>query len=387
MRIDSESLRALERPKKANVRIDRAPSIGEVKTMVIAAQSKQLSVFIHLLATTGLRLSEALRLRVENFDFNAEPPILKIISAKTNLPREVPLTAELVSKLKEIMPGEGRIFSYNRRSAYNSIKYLLSRLSLISTPKGKRGWFYEAWTSDTFSKHQVHYTEAPHITSQDLEGMRASMNPLEWEQEMEMRFLDELNAVFPYELILQCVEDYETGIRKTENHVYLGIDFGRYRDSTVITALEKSDEKLRVILIHEFQKTDFNTQIEFILRLADLLGPVSIAIDKTGMGIPIYDLLSKRLPQLEGITFTSSIKEAMIHTLVNLFSNKKITIPADATQLINQLRQFQRIGEKYSAPEDKHDDYVMSLALACYTAIKKTPHQTKIHTGFWKNTL
>lgn len=387
MRIDSESLRALERPKKANVRIDRAPSIGEVKTMVIAAQSKKLSVFIHLLATTGLRLSEALRLRVENFDFNAEPPILKIISAKTNLPREVPLTAELVSKLKEIMPGEGRIFSYNRRSAYNSIKYLLSRLSLISTPKGKRGWFYEAWTSDTFSKHQVHYTEAPHITSQDLEGMRASMNPLEWEQEMEMKFLDELNAVFPYELILQCVEDYETGIRKTENHVYLGIDFGRYRDSTVITALEKSDEKLRVILIHEFQKTDFNTQIEFILRLADLLGPVSIAIDKTGMGIPIYDLLSKRLPQLEGITFTSSIKEAMIHTLVNLFSNKKITIPADATQLINQLRQFQRIGEKYSAPEDKHDDYVMSLALACYTAIKKTPHQTKIHTGFWKNTL
>jgi len=261
------------------------------------------------------------------------------------------------------------------------------RLSLISTPKGRRGWFYEAWTSDTFSKHQVHYTEAPHITSQDLEGMRASMNPLEWEQEMEMKFLDELNAVFPYELILQCVEDYETGIRKTENPVYLGIDFGRYRDSTVITALEKSDEKLRVILIHEFQKTDFNTQIEFILRLADLLGPVSIAIDKTGMGIPIYDLLSKRLPQLEGITFTSSIKEAMIHTLVNLFSNKKITIPTDATQLINQLRQFQRIGEKYSAPEDKHDDYVMSLALACYTAIKKTPSQTKIHTGFWKNTL
>ncbi|MEM2003713.1 MAG: site-specific integrase [Nitrososphaerota archaeon] len=140
MRIDSESLRALERPKKANVRIDRAPSIGEVKTMVIAAQSKQLSVFIHLLATTGLRLSEALRLRVENFDFNAEPPILKIISAKTNLPREVPLTAELVSKLKEIMPGEGRIFSYNRRSAYNSIKYLLSRLSLRKRDASGRGY-------------------------------------------------------------------------------------------------------------------------------------------------------------------------------------------------------------------------------------------------------
>ncbi|MEM2257830.1 MAG: terminase family protein, partial [Candidatus Caldarchaeum sp.] len=152
------------------------------------------------------------------------------------------------------------------------------RLSLISTPKGRRGWFYEAWTSDTFSKHQVHYTEAPHITPQDLEGMRASMNPLEWEQEMEMKFLDELNAVFPYELILQCVEDYETGIRKTENPVYLGIDFGRYRDSTVITCLEKQEDgKLRVFFIHEFLRTDFDTQLDFILRLAGILSPAAIA--------------------------------------------------------------------------------------------------------------
>lgn len=140
VRIDSESLRALERPKKANVRIDRAPSIGEVKTMVIAAQSRQLSVFIHLLATTGLRLSEALSLKVENFDFNAEPPILKIISAKTNLPREVPLTAELASRLKEIMPSGGRVFGYNRRSAYNSIRYLLSRLNLRKKDASGRGY-------------------------------------------------------------------------------------------------------------------------------------------------------------------------------------------------------------------------------------------------------
>ncbi len=231
---------------------------------------------------------------------------------------------------------------------------------------------------------------ASHITEEDLEGMRASMSPLEWEQEMEMRFLDELNALFPYDLILSCTEDYQVKLEPRPNPVYVGVDFGRYRDSTVITALEKlEDGSMRVFFIHEFQKTDFNTQVEFIQKLAGILGPSSIAIDKTGMGIPLYDFLSKRLPQVEGITITSNLKEAMITTLHNAMQNKKLTIPSDATELINQLRIFQRkqtqTGHiKYEAPEGEHDDYVLSLALAVYTATRKPPTPAKITSGFWK---
>ena len=264
------------------------------------------------------------------------------------------------------------------------------RLSLISTPKGKRGWFYEAWTSETYSKHKVHYSMAPHITKEDLEGMRASLGPLEWEQEMEMKFLDELNALFPYDLILSCTEDYEVKLEPKPNPVYVGIDFGRYRDSTVITALERlEDGSMKVFFIHEFQKTDFNKQVEFIEKLVNVLGPTAVAIDKTGMGIPLYDFLSKRLPQVEGVTITANVKEAMIQALHNAMQNKKLIIPADATELINQLRIFQRIQTKtghikYEAPEGEHDDYVLSLALAVYSTLKKPPPKVKIISGFWR---
>ncbi len=263
------------------------------------------------------------------------------------------------------------------------------RLSLISTPKGRRGWFYEAWNSDIFSKHRVHYSDSPHLTRDDIEGMRATLSPLEWEQEMELQFLDEVNALFPYELILQCVSDYEVRLEKPENPAYIGIDFGRYRDSTVITVVEKlEDNTLKIIFIDELLRKDFNEQIKHIERLINFYGPAGVAIDKTGMGIPLHDLLVKKFPHVDGVTLTANTKEAIIKALHSAMNNRKIVIPADATQLINQLRTFQRVQTRttvrYEAPQGQHDDYVTSLALATYSAIKQPSRDVKIHTGFWK---
>lgn len=237
------------------------------------------------------------------------------------------------------------------------------RLSLISTPKGRRGWFYEAWTSESFSKHQVHYSEAPHITQQDLEGMRASLTPLEWEQEMEMKFLDEANALFPYSVILDVVDDYELELRQYAEPVYLGIDFGRYRDSTVICGVEKGVEKLKVIFLDEMVGVDFNTQLSTIARIIEILRPAMIMIDKTGMGIPLFDVMSKKWPNTIGYTFTARNKEALIRLLTSTIHNKKIILP-NHEKMINQLRQFQ------GGQQPEHDDYVIALALAVSGALR-----------------
>ena len=268
------------------------------------------------------------------------------------------------------------------------------RLSLISTPKGKRGWFYEAWSSPTFSKHKVHYSQAPHITKEDLEGMRASMTELEWAQEMEMEFLDELNALFPYEMIMSCtIQDKPypyivPGKSKIENPIYIGIDFGRYRDSTVIIALEKlEDETMRVVFIKEFLGESMVYQREYISKLIDALSPIQVLIDKTGLGIPMYDFLSQQYPNVEGVTFTASRKEAMILNLYNYMKARRLIMPADCEELIRQLRQFQRIqtpsgSVKYEAPPNAHDDYVIALALAVYAA---TQFQEKLEIEeVWK---
>jgi len=267
------------------------------------------------------------------------------------------------------------------------------RISLISTPKGKRGWFYQAYMSgknpdekgEKWSVHEIHYSRAPHITQRDLEAIRSVLSPLEWEQEMELRFLDEINAVFPYEVILACCEDYELELKPCSNPVYMGIDFGRYRDSTVICCLEKLEDELKIVFLHEMVGVDFNQQLETIEKIIKVFNPASIYIDKTGLGIPLYDLMVRKHPQTRGVTFTHSSKEAMVKTLINVIHNKKIKMPLHE-RLINQLRVFQKIEKttttSYSAPEGEHDDYVMALALAVSAALTTQPTKPAIEFGW-----
>ncbi len=265
------------------------------------------------------------------------------------------------------------------------------RVTLVSTPKGRRGWFYEAYRDavekKTWSLHRIHYSMSPHISKHDIEALRKTLSPLEWAQEMELEFLEESNAAFPYEIILSCVSDYIQTPQESSNPTYIGIDFGRYRDSTVLTAVEKTeDDKLRITLIREMQKQDFNTQISAILDLINTLNPAVVYLDKTGLGIPLYDILSKQVGNIVGVTMTSGVKEALIMTLSNVLYSRRLIIPASAEKLVNQLRAFraEHRGPKisYGAEQGEHDDYVISLALAVYAATKHADEHA-MATTFW----
>ncbi len=261
------------------------------------------------------------------------------------------------------------------------------RVTLVSTPKGKRGWFHEAWiTENTWSKHLVKLGDSPHITMHDLEELRKTMSPLEWRQEMMCEFLDEVNAFISYEKILECVEDFVPA-RVVGGRVYVGVDFGRFRDSTVIIAVVEDGERLRVCYVEELRQKPFAAQLEAINRANMVLQPAVVAVDSTGMGAPLAETLAKTIPHLQPITITSSTKQILVNNLRNNILNKKLIIPADEKTLINQLRLYQEINTghslKYEAPAGEHDDYVMALALACYAA--QTSQAQKIEASlFWR---
>ncbi|MEM4281492.1 MAG: terminase family protein [Candidatus Caldarchaeum sp.] len=248
------------------------------------------------------------------------------------------------------------------------------RIVLASTPKGKRGWFYEAWTGgEGWSKHLVSYRQSPHITEADLDGLRKVMTELEWRQEMECEFLDEVNAFIPYEKILACVEDYPLAKPAEKSRTYLGVDFGRYRDSTVIIGVALEDDgRLRVCHINELKQKSFGEQIEAVRKAAETLTPAAVAVDATGMGAPLAEDLAEKITSLVPVRLTAPVKNNLVNNLRNSLLGGKLVLPADATQLINQLRLFQQINTggtaRYEAPAGEHDDYVIALALACYAA-------------------
>jgi hypothetical protein len=58
------------------------------------------------------------------------------------------------------------------------------RLVALSTPFGRRGWFFEEWESGArWERHKITAEECPRITSEFLKEEEASLGPRWYKQE------------------------------------------------------------------------------------------------------------------------------------------------------------------------------------------------------------
>jgi hypothetical protein len=85
------------------------------------------------------------------------------------------------------------------------------RFFALSTPAGKRGWFYEAWTrGEGWERISVKGTECPRIAPSFIEEERQSFGPMRFAQEYECEFIDSETSVFSTELIeAALVNDFD----------------------------------------------------------------------------------------------------------------------------------------------------------------------------------
>jgi hypothetical protein len=80
------------------------------------------------------------------------------------------------------------------------------RLIALSTPAGKRGWFYEAWsgTGTTWKKVEVTADKCPRITKAFLEEELLVLRQLMYEQEYFCRFVEQKDQVFGEAMLNQA---------------------------------------------------------------------------------------------------------------------------------------------------------------------------------------
>jgi hypothetical protein len=75
-------------------------------------------------------------------------------------------------------------------------------LFALTTPAGKRGWFYEAWMRGIgWSRISIKSTECPRISQEFLDQEREQLGPLLFAQEYLCEFHDEVGSAFLAELI------------------------------------------------------------------------------------------------------------------------------------------------------------------------------------------
>ena len=275
---------------------------------------------------------------------------------------------------------------------WQSIVPSLSRggkITLVSTPRGKIGEFYRIWDEserklNDFSRLRIPWQRCKEPAYvENIEGMRNIMSEIQFKQEYECEFIDENISMFPYEILNPCVKENIDSIFniQTVNPIYIGIDFGALRSSTVIIIAEKIDNKWIIRPpIKEFvgkqitgdEKIDedlFKPQLNHIKDLLLKIRPTRVFVDATGYGIPLFNTLREAFGGLiQGTTFTNPLKENLIMHMRVLFENRQIDIPDNKT-LIDQLHGLEKQVTsggytRYAHSYGKFDDYVWALALA-----------------------
>jgi phage FluMu gp28-like protein len=270
-------------------------------------------------------------------------------------------------------------------------------LTLNSTPKGKRGNYYNIVEplqtvyrglgqreNTTWSYHEIPWWQCPRLIPQ-MKFLKEGMTEIDYKQEYCCEFIDESLSFFPYELIWDCqkVRGWAPVGYKTMNPIYFGIDFGKTTSETVISVIEEyAPESFRILYIEVLPGVSYDEQAETIKILFHEYNPTLIKIDASGPGgQAMKDILSQETycgNSIEGYDLTATTKEDIIIRLRRLMERKKVEIPAKdmgsiSEKLEMQLHGVQRTSTKlglhtrYSGKEEAGmDDMVWSLALAVY---------------------
>jgi len=248
------------------------------------------------------------------------------------------------------------------------------------TPKGKNLFFdlkqkaedrqdprYTNWAFFKFTSY-----DNPYLDRKEIDALVADLPAHVREQEIFAEFLEDAYGVFRN---IEACKGAELAKPSPDRQYYAGVDLAKHVDFTVITVL---DDLGNQVYWNRLNKLDWVYQKKLITEVMQEYD-ARLFIDSTGVGDPIFDDLQRSGLMIEGYKFTAQSKRALIESLMISFEQAKIKILNEQVQL-NELKNFgyemKASGISYSAPEGKHDDCVIGLALANWArenAAKITP--------------
>jgi hypothetical protein len=208
---------------------------------------------------------------------------------------------------------------------------------------------------------------------------------------------------------------------------FVGVDLGQSRDFTAIAVVERglrtgawdpvryAWRKLATLELRYLERMELGTpypevveRVVQVTRSGELYGRCHLAVDGTGVGRPVVDLLRRARPncvllpaiitsgdqETSGGGYSRIPKRDLIVQLQVLLQCGALRIAAglkDAAALVAEM-QAMRVKvtsaghEQYGAwREGTHDDLVFAVALACWAAKKVHPNPPMGEDQWWRN--
>lgn len=177
---------------------------------------------------------------------------------------------------------------------YQAVSPMLSitkgNIILLSTPAGRDSYFFHAFHDPHFINFHIRWSDCPRHTKDFIEMERTRMSKMQFQQEYEAEFVDELMQFFPSDLIDKCLKDSIPVRAFGEN--YLGVDVARMgRDDSVFYGLQRRGNILYHVTMAISSHALLTESIKQIKLLDQRYDFKRIYIDSAGVGGGVFDVL------------------------------------------------------------------------------------------------
>ncbi|WP_201746386.1 terminase large subunit domain-containing protein, partial [Veronia nyctiphanis] len=170
----------------------------------------------------------------------------------------------------------------------------------------------------------------------DLEQLKLEYNEQEYNNLLMCQFVDDAASIFTLSELQACMVDswtvwddfYPLTSKPLSNRpVWIGYDPSRTRDDAscvVVSPPMVSGGKFRVLEKHSWNNLDFDSQANRIKSLTRQYNVQHIAIDTSGIGYGVYELVRKFFPATTKITYSVEVKNRLVLKAKQLISHRRL---------------------------------------------------------------
>lgn len=181
----------------------------------------------------------------------------------------------------------------------------------------------------------------------DLEELRIQYPPDQFANLLMCNFVDDTLSVFPLAELMRCQVDarevwddfswtnFILGRRPFgDREVWVGYDPAATGDNAALVVVAPPlvpGGKFRILEKQQFTGMDFTAQAEAIRRITRLYNVTKIDIDKTGIGLAVYQLVVQFFPQARGHQYNPEVKTRLVLKAKDVISRARVEYDAGWT--------------------------------------------------------
>ncbi len=170
----------------------------------------------------------------------------------------------------------------------------------------------------------------------DINSLKLEYNDEEFKNLLMCQFIDDGDAVFKFDELQRCmVDSWEnwTDFRPFAARplgdlpVWVGYDPSRTRDNAslvVIAPPSVPGGKFRIVERHSWSNMDFDTQAKKIKAITKAYNVQHLAIDVSGIGYGVYELVKRFYPHAKKLTYSVELKTQMVLKAKQLISHRRL---------------------------------------------------------------